>query len=589
MNILKFLTAITALILIDAPRPYAAQRMDFRPDNAILTIHVSDVKQVWEALKICPFGRIWNDPQVQDLLGKPDLQAFFKQKMLKEMNQETQHLILEELKMLSGEVVFSVSHNKEGDDADIYAIAFINKDDYDKSLVIDQRLDEINDKEKVIMKKDTFQDVEIIEMISISMDDEMGDDLGREGEPRKKVFWQAFLKDTLLESSDKAWLEKTIVQLKGATLNEPKSTPTLHMRLDVKPIFDIMADKEKEIMDMNAAHRNLNLPSPSAMFEVLGLKNINNLKVDIILNKDRMNTDFKLSLTKPYKGLFNLLDTRPVSTGMQIPFVPRDAFAYTVARMDLNGLWNALPGIVRQISPQGMAQFQLMLDTIEQTLGIDLANDLLVHLDTLYVSMVADTDTPFEISGLRLKDEEAVRQTLQKLFSETSMIRQFAGPMLQVEKFRERTMYKINNPQTQETQAMTVAGGYFLVGEEASIHHVLRSLDAPTGPAFYKKDMMESLRGFVPENAFGFQVIDLAKFLKAFAQSVLQNTSWEEIQREIEGELSDQDAIHPFTNLDFTKMPPIEHLMSFFGISMSYSVDEPDGISSKTVWTYPQR
>ncbi|HSR87831.1 MAG TPA: hypothetical protein VLL07_02660, partial [Pontiella sp.] len=204
---------LLALLLALPAGSSALERTALIPADAQTYVRISNVTNFLAKLKKSSAGRLWADRQFQDFIGNPDAEIW--QEMFFDGQQSAENdMYIEQLKMLKGEVILAFN-TKNGT---LRIIAAMSSEDFQRSLVLDEKLSEIGEIPFKIIR-DTFQDVEIIQHIEAP------------GTPEEEFSWQAHLNNTLVMGDSREWIEKSIVQLKKEAVKEPEGNPELSVNL----------------------------------------------------------------------------------------------------------------------------------------------------------------------------------------------------------------------------------------------------------------------------------------------------------------------------------------------------------------------
>ena len=190
--------ALLLLTVLTIPSStFALDRAELLPKETTFTIRIANMNDMVSALTNAPVAQMWQAKAFQDFVGNVDLrEAYLEQETRKVGNREAAELQLEELGMLTGEVIVGIIAS----DADTFsykAVAHLNKDDYQKSLDMDRRIDELGNNDTTFINHD-FQGEQIVESRSVGKDTES-----------PETSFQSHMGETLLLSDDREWVEAT--------------------------------------------------------------------------------------------------------------------------------------------------------------------------------------------------------------------------------------------------------------------------------------------------------------------------------------------------------------------------------------------
>ena len=565
---------LCAGVLLIACSVQAASRFSLIPKDSDVIVRVSSVSGVTEALKTTSFGRLWNDPKFQEALGEYDLEKFLKESIFSDATEEERHLYMEEAKMLSGEVVFAANIAEE----EFTLIAAISEEDFKRSQVIDRRLCEIEQNATVI-HKDSYQGIDIFSHTQTGEDD--------------STSWQAFIDNTLLMSSSEEWLKKTITQIKKIPIKQKDDEqPTLAFRINIKSLLDkFVKETEADIAETksNSPEIGSMMPefSPTKIIDALGFSGLKTVTISMKLHEDRMVSQSLLAIEKPLKGILSMVDLTPSPIDLKIPYAPERIISYEVSRINLMALWQQIPQLLNEaLPPQLAAQANGGLMMSSAMLGVDPGRDLIAHLDTQIIATYLDDEPePKGMFFMRLKNEEALQGSLQKIFAETGMLRQQMGEGFKLEIFRDSNLYEFITPGTNTTFAFTAESGYLVMGSGDVVRQYLRAIDSNevANQAFYKSRLYSELRKRVNSKSVGYSAMDIGKYVKVLLNMVIDNAALAGAGAMCQTKTGGNN---PFPNFDMKKLPSADYMSKFFGASFGQVVPTPKGIKSNAIMYY---
>ncbi|MDA3799959.1 MAG: DUF3352 domain-containing protein [Kiritimatiellae bacterium] len=566
---LKILTVLMGVWLMTYSVE-ASSRASLLPRDADVLVRISNVSKLIDAMKTTSFGKLWKDPAFQAALGEYDIEKTLKQNIFSDISEEEYHMFKEEVEMLKGEVAFSYNAAKEE-----YAIvAAISEEDFKRSIVLDAKVYELNDERKTTVRKSVYQGVEIYAHYS-------KDDV----EARS---WQAFIDNTVLESSSEEWLKQTVTKIKSSPIQSKKDeVPSVIARAKTAKLIEKWTESIEEDYGINqpdqanAAQEVL----PSKVFAAVGLNNIKELTLVIKFNADNMVMDTNLVIEKPFKGLFNILDLTPSSLSTQIPYAPIGTISYEVSRLNLMKLWQSIPETITQAVPENIAQqINSQIFGMSAMVGVDPGRDIFANLDTQFiVTSIDSSPEPENIYYIRTKNETALKSSLQRLFIEGGMIRSSLGENFKEEDFRDAHIYELGSPQTNSTFALTATSGYMVMGSGKMVRQYLRAIASnnPANKAFYNSRIFSELRKETPTQAYAYSAMDVGKYVKLFLMMTEKNASGMKLARKIP--MAENNL---FPEFDKSKLPSAAYMSKFFGYSLGYSIPTDKGIKSRSIVYY---
>ncbi|NLX26913.1 MAG: DUF3352 domain-containing protein [Lentisphaerae bacterium] len=542
------LTTLAALIALPLSS-FALERIDLIPSESPAYIRISNIEEGVKMVEKTPFGKLWADKQVQDFLGNPlqgkTWEELFAGKMYDDA--EMAKAMQEEIEMNEGEFIVSFDAAME----DSYVIAAMSREDFFRSLELDQKLSE---QDPVITKKYTFQGEEVVQYIY---------EAGTEWEYSS---WQAQLNDTLVLGPKKEWVERSIIELKKEKIEEPQGAPSVTANFEIKKFINQLLS-ESEGADQAEI---------KSIISALGLADIDKCTMNLSLKEDEVVLDGILYARRIDRGLFTLFDTRPANLPTA-GFIPNDFSLLEVGRMDLPGFWKEVKRVVAEISPELQTQIDSVMTMFSRETGVDFEMDLLAHMGTEYTYYsLSEGERVKDLVAFSLKNSDAIKRTIEAILRAPAVKPQ-AEMIIETVDFLDHTLYLTSDLVTEpEAQlAFSVIDGYLIIGNTETVQQALRSVGKPS--TLSQNPIIRNFRNMIPSTAFRFSLFDAKRYIKFLAE--LMQT--EEYIMMLDDYLYMNDI--PISLPDLTKMPPAEHLASFFETIYSYSEKTPEGIHIRAV------
>jgi len=545
------LNLLTGLLLALPLATTALERTELLPPQAQAFVRVSNTTNFWNQLKKSSIGRLWQDQQFQDFLGNPDTETWQEMFFDGEMTAEDE-IFLEQLKTLNGELI--LAFDMEGENP--YIVATMAKADFDRSLVLDDRMRELVDEPFDIVRQ-RFQDTEIIMHVKSP------------GTPKESRSWQAHVGATFVMGDSREWVERCIVRLTKDAVKEPEGNPVLNFNIPLATLIEDAFTKG----EAGASER--------AVLEALGIMDIENFTSTIELQDDQMVADNNLRIAALGKGLFTILDVQP-SELPTVTFIPENIATIEVGRFNLLGLWQEIPNVLAQAQPEMKPQFDMLLAMIQQQAGINLEQDLLAHLGKKYVAFSTVERTKQDsVVAVDLENGAAFKKGLETALSAPAM-QPYVAAGIEIEDFLDHTIYTLKEADPSNTMGLAVTGDYLLYGTPDGLRQVIRSKtsDAAANLAFERTELVKGLREIVPSRAFTYSAIDWKKNMDV----ILGELTKPEYTAMIRQRWAMSGSALPPP--DFKKLPPSDHIASFFNVSYQYIEAGPHGLHQKIILKY---
>ena len=539
--------------------PYGASalsRSELLPD-ASFQVSVSGTTNFWNALKTSPFGKLWVDPEFQNFAGHLD-QDFFKKTFLQgDTPNPEKEVFIEQVSKMTGEVALAFNEGQQNP----CIVAAISQEDYAKVLELDEHLSEILE-DNFDLVKSTFQDIEIVKFVPLS--------------GKREPYWQAWAQDTLLVGWSREWVEKNLVALQKEKPEEPKGNPCLSLKINLRQLLQSWSKKEDG--DLSPEDPD----SFQRISKVLGLSGIGVFSMNVEMREHQMRVLSDLEVDDLNVGLFRLIDPTP-SEIPQVPFLSADTSALEVGRINLAGLWKAIPEILHSLDPTIEQQFDLVISSFEQQTGLNFTEQILENLDTAYLSYsIEDEGVQKNLLGFELKDGQAFQQTIDSLMANPTVQPQLEV-VLETESFLDQPIYLVKNLPPESAVAFAVSGSYLFYGHPDALRQAIRAInrDTPADKPFGASKLAQGLQNFLSPKAFGFSGIDWKKNMRLLIQKIQSQKFAEDFKQGW-----NRGAGKKIPPPDFSKLPPADHMASFFNRSYQQTQASPTGLHQEIVLEY---
>ncbi|MBN2703228.1 MAG: hypothetical protein JXR23_03365 [Pontiellaceae bacterium] len=377
-------------------------------------------------------------------------------------------LLYAQLPFLKGEVELI------SDEKGFYLAAAMDEAAYEESLKRSEWLQEKLDTD-IIIKKVTFREQEIIQYIS--------------GADPEHPYWKAQLKDTLLLSTDREWLESSIVRLSKEKVDATKLS-------GVRAVIPVQALIRSSIENETEPEKRA---AKEKLYSALGLLGIGDCSISIDETAEGFAVDFNLEVSDLKKGIFRLLETSP-RTPLPKGLIPDEVTSISVGRLTLNGLWKELPSILSNASMETALQFSALLQQIKALTGADLENDVFAHLGSTYYtySTLQNTNQRW-VAALELNNGPALQQTLGTILSAPQM--QSIAAAISGTDFRGKTIYTLTQDAGKDhALALCATDQLLLLGNLVNVRESILRMNgnANRGSA----DLLTESLKLAPKNAF---------------------------------------------------------------------------------------
>jgi hypothetical protein len=544
-------TITVALLSVLPLATFALERTELLPPEAQTYLRVSNTSDFLTMLQKSSIGRLWQDRQFQDFLGNPDADVWQEFFLDGEKGVEDEVLI-EQMKMLKGELVLGFNLDRD----DPYIIAAMSAADFKRSLELDDQVREVMDEPFGLVRSD-FQGIEIIQHIE------------NPGTEYEAFSWQAHVGNTFVMGNTREWVEQCIVKLGAAKIEEPTGNPVLNINLPLaKMIEGTIGGGEAGV-------------SERALFKALGLLDIENFSSKIELQNDQLVADNILRIGTMGKGLFTVLDVEP-SELPTVTFIPENIASIEVGRFNLLGLWQEIPNVLASAQPEMKPQFDMIVAMVQAQAGINLEQDLFAHLGKKYISFSTfEGQVQETVVAVDLVDGAAFKKGLETALNAPAM-QPYVSAALEIEDFLDHTIYTLKEGEPDDKMGVSASGDYLLYGTPGGLRQVIRSItsEVAANQAFERTELVRGMREFVPPRAFAYSAVDWQKSMDAILKEITQPGYVAMIQQKWATSGS------AFPPPDFNKLPPADHMASFFNVSYQYVEASMQGLHQKIILKY---
>jgi hypothetical protein len=419
---------LTMIVLVFAVSPRtlpAYERRDLIDSTAVI-IRVSNTADFLTAIEQSNVGQLWNSKEMKPFLNNQGLAQALKETLLqvvysdkeKPDNKELSHLLWEGSKLLKNELVVGISlPNQEGKE-NFFILAALDEPGYLKSKAIEERMAELDENMSAPHKQD-FQGVDLFRINRTRPD------------KTSESEWDAFYGGTLVSGTSREWVERCIVKLKKELPAAPTGPPMLQLRVTGQVIKYILTPRDQTDIEEHGTtgERTQDTPvspppSPSVIFNALGLDHLEYISLDLILKPEAMEFQVTIKTKGPAeKGLWTLLTRAPLPLNHRLVYVPDDVYSYQVMRLDFNALWKELPEILKSINPQYVRYLNGVTGMFSQMYKIDLSRDVFGNLGTLITtfSRMQDLEKQ-ELYAWQVRNPDTMEKLLAKLYGEGTFL-----------------------------------------------------------------------------------------------------------------------------------------------------------------------
>jgi len=568
----------------DVPR---MDRIDLLAE-ADMVLRCSDTSDLLKAIESSPIGRFWNSPEMAGFRNGSSLEEQFRLSLADadEGGNATRirDIYLAEMKMLDGEFILGLDFNDLDDEPTVAIVAAMRAEDYQRSLEMDELLFELEDVETIKARED-FRGISIYTYM-------------RKEETEDRFLYQAHHDGTLLASEDRTWLEHALIRLMETPAREPEGDPTLSI------------SGKARLMDKLQSHLATQTSGAESLFDMqaiiqsLGFDTLGDMGFDMCLKENRADIMFTVGRRGEWnRGLMVLIPPEPAPVDFRLAHVPLDVASYQVTRLDLNALWQQIPEILRQISPEFQMQFSMGVNAVGGMMNINVNDDLFNNLDRMAFTYSRIGDQGQELLyGFKVNDADAMERTLRKLFAEQSPVVAQLGDLYRETDVQGRIIHILQFPipsgdgdiPTFSEIGLTVVDRALVVGQGGLLEDYVHAAIHNQGvPPFYDTSSFKEMAARVPADACSYGLSDLSAYTRFIIDEIQKAVDEMEdgVATPASTEAGCPDDGDPlaalFGGFAADQLPSADIIARYLGISDGYSVIDDTGFRS--VWTihYP--
>ncbi|MFC1671267.1 hypothetical protein ACFL20_12820, partial [Spirochaetota bacterium] len=377
MKIFK-IQLLLILIICSFQGLHAYDRSSLVDKKSKIILRFSDISNFVKAIEDSPIGKLWNSVEMKPFLNNQSLMMSIKRAFIessqsgKKSGKEMAKLKWESINMIKGELVIALSMKELNKDINFFVMTSMDKKSYERIVTIDEKLSEIDEALRVPRRR-SFQGVEYIQYFGKNKNTSANI-------KSKKVgpYFQSFYGNTMVLSNNIEWVKKCIIKLKSELPAEKAEPPSIKFELTdgfVKQIIKNMRQKKK--INVQAKFH-----MPTVLYN-LGIDGLDKISFDVVLGQGSFEMNYLIKNSAGKRGVWTLLDNKPVPANHRLAYVPADVYSYQVSRLDLNAFWLKLPLILQSINPQIGLLFNMYVTNLSKQLDVDITNDIIGNLDTL--------------------------------------------------------------------------------------------------------------------------------------------------------------------------------------------------------------
>ena len=523
-------------------------RNELLPD-ATGTLAFNNIAKFKQAVTASCIGKLFHDKQMQKLLKR---KTFFKllasrgddSKAIKELTEQ-------QLELFDGEFYLMVKFlDIAKEKIAALAIYEMTEENSIKSVEIDKKIHTLK-KDKSLYDSYTFRGITINRTSYIE-----------DGE--KNIDYSVFIKGTVVDShNNREWIEKIVSRLLDE-FPEPQpatATPYAQITINGQALLRLIEHNLQE---------NSNRENIENIISALKLDSLKSASLTIVPTSESFDISIKITGLDQEQGIMTLIDTTAIPVSQRLLYVPPSTYKYSVNRFNIKKICDNITPIINAIKPDLIKQINAGLMTAEGMLGFNLYDKLVAPLGSVYTTYAYNRNGKGgKVAVFSLKDSGTLQQALNQISSKF--------PYLKYETFLNQVLYtlpdSLNGTNTANDSSsdnvkkygMTIANSSISIGATDAIHSIIRHLNSEqkTAISFYQTDFFKRMHGYIPDNAFGYNLYKLDAIMKLTAAGQLddirKNKLIMQLAVKFEGDF--------FNSLD------LEHIATFFSNAVAYATN----------------
>ena len=322
--------------------------------------------------------------------------------------------------------------------------------------------------------------------------------------------------------------------------------------------------------------------------KALGLDTLKTIRMAVKLEPAQTRFSVMVDRGSARQGIWKMVDARPAPADARLPFMPADVVAFGVERANFPALWSEIPVVLRALDPQMEMQFSML----QSMSGIDVAADVMAHVDTLFVSLQDNKDQL--LVAVQLKNPGAMAATLKRCLVAADPAAPTQKPAFgaKEEDFRGVSLFTWQTKPEKST-GVAVVGSMLYIGESELIRGVIRAQTAekPGEDAFFKSAIYKDMLKNKPDAAMSYALMNLRSVIR----SLFSEENVAKMKLALAAKLGDPDAAKTspaldklLRGIDFSKMPTADQISAFFGPVFRYDTSTGDQLEYQWLILAPQ-
>jgi hypothetical protein len=183
-----------------------------------------------------------------------------------------------------------------------------------------------------------------------------------------------------------------------------------------------------------------------------------------------------LGINGPKRGILTLMDNAPLSEAV-LSWIPKEAAAFSAARMDLHKVFSEMRTVVGKIDDNALKQFDEGLAQAGQQIHMDVEKDIVAPLGdewAVYRAPLSDTGGMSFAMVTKLRDGDALAKTLTQA---EGMVNEAAQGRFKIDKMTTSKIEVSSISFLQYSVAWTVRNGYLYVSSLDGIAGAVKQVE----------------------------------------------------------------------------------------------------------------
>ncbi len=318
------------------------------------------------------------------------------------------------------------------------------------------------------------------------------------------------------------------------------------------------------------------------MMKLLGVDTIHAAAYGMAFVEEGFRDSVVVYAPNPTHGIFSLIRGRPYA-GEAAPFVPKDAVYYSEGAFDVEGLMSNIRKFAAEIDPGAEQEFSQALDHLRQALGVDVEKDVINQLDGSMASYLSMPMTgglfPEFVFMLKMKDAAVAQQNMERLANGIAgMVNESGEAICSVESrtYHDKPMNLFHLQAARGRDVLPFTPTWSFMGDwmmVSLVPHTMKELilrSRETGESITASPDFQSLLKHKPDHASFVTYYDTASIM-----GLIYDTAVPLLQTAVKPNMMPREM----PPLDFSKLPAARTMKPYMHSMAAFTTMDDEGLA----------